>query len=395
MKPTSAAVRSLINMTFVRLEETAVNGKAKFVADRVGSARHDFRMAIDEGVRRRVKTYPSTPRRFNPATASAAELARHGLPQRPDPQTNPQGALLWKRAFGRPMRFVEAKLAPAPAKSRLTHTALPGPVQPGPQGLAPADSTYANIGANWAGAVRTVAAGSDYSDPATMVFASWVVPEVAVLGPAGETMSVGFWVGLDGSPLVSDPIAANQVLQAGVKADVYTGGWWPWDNGHVDWWAFGEWYAQVPEADQNGILPQQIKNLPVQPGDTIVAVVCAAEPDLGVITVANLTRGRGASLAIPAPPGYVSRGQSAEWVVEVPLQSPNIPYFAPVTFTDCTAGSLQDGVFHLEGVNVVEIESKVTPPKSGPYPSPPVDYTQTSIASATTVVVVEIGTDWS
>ena len=39
-------------------------------------------------VLRRVWTYPSPPKKFDPHTASQEELLRYGFPERPDPRSN-------------------------------------------------------------------------------------------------------------------------------------------------------------------------------------------------------------------------------------------------------------------------------------------------------------------
>jgi hypothetical protein len=44
---------------------------------------------------------PPPPKGFDPFTASKVDLARHGLPLRPDPQTQPDLAALWDRLAGR------------------------------------------------------------------------------------------------------------------------------------------------------------------------------------------------------------------------------------------------------------------------------------------------------
>jgi hypothetical protein len=46
-----------------------------------------------------INTYPEPPKMFNPLTASDAELATYGFPQRPDKQTDPDHYALWERAM--------------------------------------------------------------------------------------------------------------------------------------------------------------------------------------------------------------------------------------------------------------------------------------------------------
>jgi MMPL family len=57
------------------------------------------------------RTYEPTPEGFDPLTASAEALRRHGLPRRTDPDSEPELARLWKRVFARPVKFETAELA--------------------------------------------------------------------------------------------------------------------------------------------------------------------------------------------------------------------------------------------------------------------------------------------
>ena len=82
-------------------------------------------------------------------------------------------------------------------------------------------------------------------------------------------------------------------------------------------------------------------------------------------------------------------GRSAEWVVEVPSQSPHMPIFSPVTFTDCTAGSARHGLFNLTGGYPSDIRTPST--STSPQGSPA---TKTTVTSATTAVVEELKLDW-
>src|SRR6266542_1867756 len=47
----------------------------------------------------KIRTFPVPPRSFDPATASASELRRYGLPPRPDSVEHPWAAAKWVRAF--------------------------------------------------------------------------------------------------------------------------------------------------------------------------------------------------------------------------------------------------------------------------------------------------------
>ena len=62
-----------------------------------------------------VRVFPPPPKGFDALAASKTELARHGIPQRPDPRTQPGLAALWEQCMRRYKDFehLEPKLLPA------------------------------------------------------------------------------------------------------------------------------------------------------------------------------------------------------------------------------------------------------------------------------------------
>ena len=62
-----------------------------------------------------LRVFPPPPKGFDALAASPKELARHGLPQRPDPRTQPELAALWEQSARRYQDFehLEPKLLPA------------------------------------------------------------------------------------------------------------------------------------------------------------------------------------------------------------------------------------------------------------------------------------------
>jgi hypothetical protein len=234
------------------------------------------------------------------------------------------------------------------------------------------------------------AKGSDYTVPATMVFAQWQLPLVSKLTP-DATMVVAFWVGLDGFEGLGGP-ASKQVAQAGIAAQVNPPGFWWWETVNVNWWAWLEWNTEL------GMAVKPL-NIPVKEGDEIFVVLFiehnVPDPDrdntptdLAFASMLNLTRGIGTNWGLFAPEGVISEGRSAEWIVEVPLESEHMPWFGPVTFTNCTAGSLQHDVFNLTG-GIIE---NILAPSN--YDAPGPAYTKTSIASPTVAVIEELKADW-
>jgi Peptidase A4 family len=62
-----------------------------------------------------VRVFPPAPKGFDALAATKADLVRHGLPQRPDPQTQPALAALWEQRARRYQGFehLEPELLPA------------------------------------------------------------------------------------------------------------------------------------------------------------------------------------------------------------------------------------------------------------------------------------------
>jgi Peptidase A4 family len=270
------------------------------------------------------------------------------------------------RALAKPVTYIEAELAVAPRFRNRWRDA-------GGHGHA----EFSQSG--WAGIVRArgTFAGSTFQTPATMVFAEWVVPTVLPVAPSGTDLQIGFWVGLDGVSGVglSDP-AQHQVLQAGVAAIVKPG----WFSSDVDWWAWTEWDTQ-----QYMDPPTPVTNFPVAPGDTVFFVVMTLGPTFGYVSMTNVTRGVGTSVGLHARTGIESQGASAEWIVEAP-NAPYLPIFAPVTFTNCQAGSSPE-LIDLTGGLPTEILGTTASPYGHPM-------TKSTIVSATTCVIEETDPGW-
>ena len=78
--------------------------------------------------RNEVRLCPRPPKDFDPFTATEKDLKRHGLPLRPDPQTQPGMAALWERKARRYRNFehLEPRFEPATAtKTAVTRAASP------------------------------------------------------------------------------------------------------------------------------------------------------------------------------------------------------------------------------------------------------------------------------
>ena len=110
-----------------------------------------------------VRLSPPPPKDFDPFTATEKDLKRHGLPLRPDPQTQPGMAALWERKARRYRNFehLEPQFEPAPAARTLVTPAAP------PSGsfyLSPYESCGYELDTSGA--------------PFTALFLSWTVPDL-------------------------------------------------------------------------------------------------------------------------------------------------------------------------------------------------------------------------
>ncbi len=85
----------------------------------------------------------------------------------------------------------------------------------------------------------------------------------------------------------------------------------------------------------------------------------ALAPDLGLVSMANITRNHGSSMMLPAPGGIRSQGQTAEWVVE--QVSDMLPVFTPVVFEGCVAGSATEAFGPVPGRGSDITDSNGTP----------------------------------
>lgn len=299
------------------------------------------------------QTYDPPPKDFDLHAATAHALRQHGLPRRPDPTKEPQLDRLWRRAFARAPNYVRAELAIDPVMSARDPLRRKGP-EFSPSG--------------WGGVVVDPASlGFGAGEPANMVFAQWVVPEVSPWDPTFfDDLTVGFWVGIDG-------FSNTQVLQAGIAATVTPAFWgsqWSIPYAYVNWWAWTEWFTA--EFQDPAV---QVSNFPVATGNTVFFLVCAPQPDFGYVSMLNVSTGQHTSVGINAREGILSQGDSVEWIVEG--VSSVLPAFWPLTFGGCAAGT-KSHLFDLRpGGIVTEIEGS-----HGPL-------TQASIASDTSAVV-----DW-
>jgi hypothetical protein len=106
---------------------------------------------------------PPPPAGFDPFAASRVDLARHGLPLRPDPQTQPDLAALWERLADRYRDFEH--LEPRPDTATASKKAARETAAPSLLPLDPQESCgYSLFGSQ--------------ATPFTALFATWTVPDL-------------------------------------------------------------------------------------------------------------------------------------------------------------------------------------------------------------------------
>lgn len=322
----------------------------------------------------RVRTFEPPPADFDPGTASADALSRHGLPRRPDHEREPYLAERWASVFGRPLSIFAAELANDPLALQRSADAAPNYVVDGWAGVGRA---LVRLGVSDPGIGGGPAPEGAYFEPATFVSAEWEVPRVTG-DPTNLEEFLSIWVGVDGFPesdqtLVTEP-PPGEILRSGVRTT-------PGDGG-FEWVAWTEWYT----SDLGGVRTT-VTNFPVQPGDTVGVVICVTAPRFATVFLANLSRDHGTSVGVAAPaatPKVRSAGATVEWIVEGGDPSSPLP-FTPVTFQECVAGSSSE-FFHLTPdalvTNMFEVAELTA---QGP------DVTVTTVTSPTTAVVEWVG----
>jgi len=304
--------------------------------------------ALEAEVQRHVRIFKTPPANFDATCASDRELVVHGLPPRPNPHTHPRLAAKWQRVAAHRLTFVRPEFEVRPSirtrvdralllrrelldveltryrdksRSRLTLDLIDSVSKA--YLLIPESST------NWSGAyVKRPAA-----EPLFSVTGEWTIPGVNPPASAWNgtgyndgTYLCGVWVGIDGTQGTGDVMQAGTGSQCVVKGGKMVS---------TQFFAWVEWFT----------LPSiTITTFPVQVGDLISCTVCAPlGPTHGTALFNNLTSGLTTNIGIDPPASTSLVGNVAEWIVEDPSTSANVPYpfpnYGSTHFTDCVAAS--------------------------------------------------------
>jgi hypothetical protein len=307
------------------------------------------RAAQDAEVLRHFRIFKPPSAGFNAMTASDRELSVHGLPPRPNESTHPKLAAKWRRVADRHLEYItpelrvnhsmrRGRLRNLTAKDEIPESELErfrdlvaNPYTSDTFDTRKIDfrTFFPETSTNWSGAYVK----RPKAEPLVSVTGEWTVPGVNPPSSAWNgkgyndgTYLCGVWVGIDGTQ------GTNDVMQAGTGSlCVVSGG----KMTSTSFFAWTEWFS---------LLSVTVANYPVQVGDLISCTVCAPfGATHGTAMFNNLTTGATTSIGINPPAGVSLAGNVAEWIVEDPSTSANVPFpfpnYGSTHFYDCTAGS--------------------------------------------------------
>lgn len=302
-----------------------------------------------------VYAVPAPPDDFDPNTASAASLIKHGIPwRRPKPGDPPAFLAAWERVFSR--RWLsKGRIVPVmePVPGR-THE-LKSPVCREVNGT--------NSNASWGGCA--ISGGPSSWNGVT---GFWVIPTVSQ-PPEPQGNEGGWdsssWIGLDGS-IAS---LSDDVVQAGVDQRVNAAGqptytaWFEWfvlppannppgtqldSKGYPVGWGVGKKNGKYTYIDQ-----VSIPNFPVTAGQTVMcSVMYNGDNSAADIWFANETTGQLVPITLVPPPTASFNGSSAEWIMENPnggWPTSSLAQFTQVFFNNAFATPPECGFAGLPG----------------------------------------------
>jgi len=282
---------------------------------------------------RRFSGFPVPEGEFDPSTAPARLLRRYGLPPKPDARTQPVLRRAWDRGFGKKMRLEAFKFDSDLVKQadyRLFSRHLDE---------IPAAPSRFETSSNWSGAYIT----ANRSRQFLQIWGTWKIPDNLQVPPAPLQGTPGIpyvcanWIGLDGQRRYLDSSLPQMgtASKLGVDGKTTAEAW-------AQWWARGN--------TKNA--PLRIK-LGVAPGQEVLCVVTALDPQTVICVMVNLSTEPPTGMAVSATSPMVTlpngnmvhpdiAGATAEWIMERPqvVDSPtryNFPDYGETAFDFCIA----------------------------------------------------------
>jgi hypothetical protein len=254
-----------------------------------------------------ITTFEAPPAGFDAVHAADIELARYGLPPAPDAQGNPEGYAHWAQAISHLGTPATGPLVDMGISSR--------PMTPaGPTVSSATGGSTKVVNEHWSGIANTVPGLTSWSPKKSflIVFAKFKVQvaEQAFKSTRGFICSGGWvqelsWAGIDGFSIID-------VLQGGSYSAAYCKD----GKRKTSYCAWVEWWPSYPLHCV----------FPVNPGDVIYAAVYDTSPTNGFVSVVDLTSGIFKTVQLKAKQKPYLVGNSAEYIVERPLNNALEPF---------------------------------------------------------------------
>jgi Peptidase A4 family len=315
-----------------------MTGRDRDGRDRDGPNRDGQGEGGDEG------ELPFPPEGFKPIGQPPDVLARYGIPETPDPRTQPKLHAAWLRIFAPPLNWVppvlEQLFVEAAEPPRFQQTRLETRIQPSD---------------NWCGALIVPHGGLQF----VQVFGEWAVPTPKLPRPFDQAQAgnkhvyqSSTWIGLDGDRLYLN----SSLPQVGTAQELAVAA-----NGTEapEYYAWFQWWAR----DQTALRFKKLKNVQIQAGTDVMGLIWAIDPTHVHVVFRNfaplnqITIFRRRSPDIQVPPNPIVQptisGATAEWIMERPtkrkLNATKLdlfPGFSPVHFKHCVAGMARVASHH-------------------------------------------------
>jgi hypothetical protein len=251
-----------------------------------------------------VSVFQAPPKGFDALNASWQDLARYGLPQRPNQQTEPERYARWARAM---TALGSAKFHPTDVKALPYHSSpakLITPPQTGAAAQAVSNVPGTLSSGNWSGVINSnkltkwsANTSFDFIESAFVVPSAYPPFNACANGITGPFL-MSAWNGIDG-------YKSGDVVQGGIMTYSDCGG--PADNFYIAW---VEWFPSYPELEINA---------PVNPGDTVfVETFASPGTDTQTVFVEDVSQPWSGSFSLTYITGPGVIGNSEEQVVERP-----------------------------------------------------------------------------
>ena len=343
---------------------------------------------IIDDLRRRFHGFPAPTEPIDPSKLDPEVLRSFGLPPKPDRAAPELLRGLWDRAFGKPLQLTPFVIERAirvliESADRLLARQADQKV---------VARTRFETSTNWSGAYITANRGRQFMQ----VWGYWTipgnlkVPPAPFVGPPGIIYECSNWIGLDGQRQYLDSslpqVGTASVLNPDLSTTAYT-----W----TQWWAH----------NGTNIGPFQT-GLPVSPGDQVLCVLTALDPQSVVSVTVNLSAtplptavvAFGTSPPVGLPDGTTVNpdiaGATAEWILERPriegsTTQYNFPDYGETEFGACVAveansvniGAWATGVPQvLRGERLIRMFEVLDDPQRTTYVSMPRKVDDTTIS---------------